>query len=305
MTSAAPVERPLSRHESTGPTSERPIRSRYLELMKKTLTDEIYADVRPGHEIRSGRGREPRTLARNLVVALLARGGFTLVRRSSAERRLGGTIVPLSAHTMIGRARLDHLQRCAETVLDSGVPGDFVEAGVWRGGASILMRAVLAARGVTDRCVWLADSFMGLPPPNAEAFPADRGSWLHEDQTFSVGLNEVRKNFAAYDLLDEQVRFVPGWFKDTLADAPIERIALLRLDADLYESTWQALTGLHHRVSPGGVVVVDDYRSMAGCRRAVDDFRERNGIDDEIHEIANAADGVYWRRPTSVDGHEQ
>jgi len=106
----------------------------------------------------------------------------------------------------------------------------------------------------------------------------------------------VRKNFAAYDLLDEQVAFLPGWFKDTLPAAPIDRIAVLRLDADLYESTWQALTALYDRVSPGGFVVIDDYRTMPPCHRAVDDFRERNGITSRIHEIPGAADGVYWRR---------
>jgi O-methyltransferase len=270
--------------------------ARYLELVKKTLLDEIYADVRPGHAVRPSGRRTPLSLVRDAVLSLLARRGFTLLRRSSAESRARGTVVPLTAHTMIGRARLDHLQSCVEAVLQEGIAGDLVEAGVWRGGAAILMRAVLAAYEVHDRRVWLADSFMGLPPPDAQNFPADRGSALHEDKTFSVGLREVQKNFAAYDLLDEQVAFVPGWFKDTLPAAPIDRIAVLRLDADLYESTWQALTALYDRVSPGGFVVIDDYRTMPPCHRAVDDFRERNGITSRIHEIPGAADGVYWRR---------
>jgi hypothetical protein len=109
-------------------------------------------------------------------------------------------------------------------------------------------------------------------------------------------LEEVQRNFGKYDLLDGQGKFLAGWFKDTLPNAPIERIALLRLDADLYESTWDALTSLGGRVSPGGIVVIDDYRTMPPCRRAVDDYRKRNGIDEEINEIADSADGVYWRR---------
>ena len=277
------------------PTASYP-RDRYLDLMKKALLDEIYADVRPGHAVRPAGRLEPRALARDALLWLLARGGFTLLRRSSAESRARGTVVPLTAHTMIGRARLDHLQLCIETVLSDGTQGDLVEAGVWRGGASIFMRAVLAAYEVSDRRVWLADSFMGLPPPDADAFPADRGSALHEDRTFSVGLEEVRKNFATYGLLDSQVYFIPGWFKDTLPAAPIERIAVLRLDADLYESTWQALTALYDRVSTGGFIVIDDYRTMPPCRRAVDDFRERNEITSTILQIPGAADGVYWRR---------
>jgi hypothetical protein len=272
------------------------LRARYLDLMKKALLDEIYADVRPGHAVRPAGRLSPGSLLRDGLLWALARGGFTLLRRSSAESRARGTVVPLTAHTMIGRARLDHLQVCVETVIREDIPGDLVEAGVWRGGASIFMRAVLAAYGVRDRRVWLADSFMGLPAPDAERFPADRGSALHEDKTFSIGLLEVQKNFATYGLLDEQVGFVPGWFKDALPTAPIGRIAVLRLDADLYESTWEALTALYDRVSPRGFVVVDDYRTMPPCRRAVDDFRERNAIASPIHEIPGAADGVYWRR---------
>jgi O-methyltransferase len=177
-----------------GPTASGP-RDRYLDLMKKALLDEIYADVRPGHAVRPVGRLEPRALLRDAFLSLLARGGFTLLRRSSAASRAQGTVVPLTAHTMIGRARLDHLQLCIESVLQGGIPGDLVEAGVWRGGASIFMRAVLAAYEVSDRRVWLADSFEGLPPPDADAFPADRGIALHEDKTFSVGLAEVRKNF--------------------------------------------------------------------------------------------------------------
>lgn len=278
------------------PTSATGVRARYLDLMKKALLDEIYADVRPGHAVRPDGRLGPTSLFRNGVLSLLARGGFTLLRRSSAESRARGTVVPLTAHTMIGRARLDHLQTCVETVIREGIEGDLVEAGVWRGGASIFMRAVLAAYDVRDRRVWLADSFMGLPPPDAQNFPADRGSALHADKTFSVGLREVQKNFATYGLLDEQVDFVPGWFKDVLAAAPIGRIAVLRLDADLYESTWEALAALYDRVSPGGFIVVDDYKTMPPCGRAVDDFRERNDITSRIHEIPGAADGVYWRR---------
>jgi len=83
----------------------------------------------------------------------------------------------------------------------------------------------------------------------------------------AVPLEEVQALFRRYDLLDAQVRFLKGWFKDTLAGAPIERLALLRLDGDLYESTMDALVPLYDKVSPGGFVIVDDYYSCAPCGR--------------------------------------
>jgi O-methyltransferase len=143
---------------------------------------------------------------------------------------------------MIGMQRLTSLQHCVETVLADDIPGDLVECGVWRGGACILMRAVLAAYGDETRCVWLADSFAGLPRPDPAKYKADKG--IRSDLAagiLGVPEAEVRANFQRYGLLDDQVRFLPGWFKDTLHDAPIDRIAVLRLDGDLYESTIQAL----------------------------------------------------------------
>ena len=157
---------------------------------------------------------------------------------------------------MIGMQRLTSLQHCVETVLAEDVPGDLVECGVWRGGASILMRAVLAAHGDETRCVWLADSFAGLPRPDTANYKADKGIRLYLRLRFApilaVPETEVRANFQRYGLLDDQVCFLPGWFKDTLHDAPIDRIAVLRLDGDLYESTIQALDALYPRLSPGG-----------------------------------------------------
>ena len=135
--------------------------------------------------------------------------------------------------------------------LTDGVPGDLIETGVWRGGATILMRAILKARGVTDRVVWVADSFAGLPAPNAARYPLDAGINLHRFPQLAVTLERVQDNFRRYGLLDDQVRFLKGWFRDTLPAAPIERLAVLRLDGDLYESTIQALESLYDKLSAG------------------------------------------------------
>src|SRR5262249_51251722 len=112
-------------------------------------------------------------------------------------------------------------------------------------------------------------------------------------------LDQVRDNFRRYGLLDDQVRFLPGWFRDTLPRAPIARLAVLRLDGDLYESTIQALEALYDRVSAGGYVIVDDYGNVAGCRQAVPGFRAARGIREAIRPIDWA--GVSWRKSAGAD----
>lgn len=209
------------------------------------------------------------------------------------ERRLNGYDWPRDAHTMVGMLRLDHLQRCCETALAEGVPGDFMECGVWRGGASILMRGVLAAYADESRRVFLADSFRGLPPPDPQAFPQDAGGRLFTHQLLRVSQAEVRDSFDRYGLLDERVRFIEGWFKDTLPSAPVEQIAVLRLDGDMYESTWQALEALYPKVSPGGFVVIDDYGAIAACKAAIHDFRDARAITAPMETIDWT--GVAWR----------
>ncbi|MGV0838518.1 TylF/MycF family methyltransferase [Mycolicibacterium thermoresistibile] len=224
-------------------------------------------------------------------------GNLMLVRRQPFDkhRRDHGLDWPAQALTMIGMKRLTSLQHCVETVLAEDIPGDLVECGVWRGGASILMRAVLAAHGDETRCVWLADSFAGVPPPDAAKYRADKGDRLHlAAPILAVSEQEVRANFERYGLLDDQVRFLPGWFKETLQNAPIERIAVLRLDGDLYESTIQGLDGLYGRLSPGGFCIIDDYHAIEGCRRAVTDFRSAHGVTADLVEIDGT--GVLWRK---------
>ena len=197
------------------------------------------------------------------------------------------------AHTMIGRRRLDNLQHCIETVLREEIPGDLIETGIWRGGATIFMRGVLAAYEVADRVVWAADSFHGVPPPtHAE----DAGFDLSAERfpVLAVPRAAVAELFARYGLLDDQVRFIEGWFRDTLAAAPIERLAVLRLDGDLYASTMDALVPLYPKVARGGFVIVDDYASCPPCGRAVDEFRAAHGIREPLIPID--AQSVFWRK---------
>ena len=195
---------------------------------------------------------------------------------------------------MIGLNRLNNIEGCIRTILTDKIDGDFIETGVWRGGATILMRAILKELEITDRAVWLADSFEGLPKPNSDDYPADKGNELYKLRILSCSLEEVKNNFKVYGLLDDQVKFLPGWFKNTLPSAPIKQISLLRLDGDLYQSTFIALKYLYPKLSSGGFIIVDDYNAFPYCKAAVDDFRRKFNIQESIIEIDNEA--IYWRK---------
>lgn len=223
-----------------------------------------------------------------LIDMALARPGLDLKSRNRNFDR------DLFSLTLLGDERLRQLSEACRTVLHEGIPGDFIETGVWRGGACILMRGVLEAYGDRERRVFVADSFEGLPEPEANAYPIDAGSVFHKfNSVFAVSDADVRRNFARYGLLDEQIVFLKGWFKDTLATDAITRLAVLRLDGDMYQSTMEALTALYDKVSDGGYVIVDDY-NIGECKEAIIDFRADRGIDDRIFNIDGMA--VFWRK---------
>ncbi len=198
------------------------------------------------------------------------------------------------AHSMVGLLRLENVRDLVQRTIDQGTPGDFIETGVWRGGCCILMRGVLAANLINDRKVYIADSFQGLPTPNAALFPADYGANWHTLPGLAVSLEEVRSNFDRYGLLDDQVVFLKGFFSETLPKLDAGPFALIRLDGDMYKSTYLALKYLYPKVSIGGFVIVDDYGAIAQCRQAVDDYRATNDIDEAIHQIDFT--GVWWQK---------
>jgi len=220
-------------------------------------------------------------------------GPLEVIPLEDVSIRLYGRDWPHVGETMVGLQRLENVRTCVEQALDDNVPGDLIEAGVWRGGTSIFMRAILAARRVDDRRVWVADSFAGLPPPDA-AYPVDAGSQFHLQPYLSVPESEVRSNFERYGLLDDQVVFLKGWFHESLEGLGDECFAVVRLDGDLYGSTMASLQHLYPRLSPGGFLIVDDYYGLPMCGRAVDDFRSVQGIEDPIVPIDWC--GGYWRK---------
>lgn len=289
------------------------VRELYLTLIQACLTGIIYED-RPLKDLiedKFGLIRIWRTLCCNILNYKKKRGDQSATSDKNVLQLSKSTQIPVEpkfdkiireygwdwpshAHTMIGIKRLANLRALVESVIGNSVPGDLIETGVWRGGACILMRAVLAAYRVTDRRVWVADSFKGMPSPDIKRFPDDNGLIFHRYSKLTVSIKEVRRNFKKYGLLDDQVVFLKGWFKDTLPAAPIERLALIRLDGDMYESTLTPLNALYDKLSVGGYVIVDDYHVVKPCKKAVHDFCRSRGFSPQIEEIDGV--GVFWRK---------
>jgi hypothetical protein len=244
----------------------------YLDLLKRSLTNTVFA-IEPDTE-------------------------------SDTLRYVGAAIAHYqqsAAVSMLPLARMNNLQECIVDVVSRGVPGDLIETGVWRGGATIFMRAVLKILDVEDRIVWAADSFEGLPEPDAEKFPLEAKAFKSAAMTkyykhLAVGLDEVKRNFDAYGMLDDRVRFLKGWFKDTLPSAPIGPLAIMRLDGDYYESTMDALSALYDKLSVGGYVIIDDYGedTWTYCRKAVEEFRGARGITDPLVRVDKPC--AFWRK---------
>jgi O-methyltransferase len=250
-------------------------RRAYLELLKLAL-----ADLANGRTQSAYPRDEGGVFSRELTT------------EEQAERA-AGIGWPLRGLTMIGLRRLDDLQACVEAVVADRVEGDLIEAGAWRGGASILIRATLDSLGDSERTVFVADSFAGLPKPDANAFPEDAGLDLSTHDFLAAPLEEVKGHFARFDC-ERGVTFVPGFFDQTLPELAGHRWSLVRLDGDTYESTWVALESLYPGLAAGGYLIVDDYGLIDQCRQAVDEFRRENAIEEPLEMVDWTC--VRWRR---------
>lgn len=270
--------------------------SRYIELLRDVLTDWHRIELAEYRPLR----HTPKPNVKRRMLLWLDRGlqrcGYTICTKieSNPANRIGGRDRPARAETMIGLTRMKNIQRCVAEVLKNNIPGDLLEAGVWRGGATIFMKALLDDANDHHRVVWVADSFEGLPRPDAHKYPADADDRHFTKTELAISLETVRRNFEKYHLLDDNVRFLKGWFKDTLSSAPIEHLAILRLDGDMYESTMDALIPLYPKLSVGGYVIVDDWGAVPACKKAVEDYRRAHQITEEIKTVDES--GVYWRK---------
>ncbi len=276
----------------TAPDGASPAVALYLDVMAKMLTRYEFEGRNVTVKLPP---RSYESYLWDLVRGAMKGRDIRMVESGEFDReaREVGRDWPADAETMIGMKRMANVRTCVESVIADGVPGDLIETGAWRGGSTIYMRAILKAHGETDRTVWVADSFQGLPAYDGR-YEADAGDQHHTRDELAISVDDVRDNFRRYDLLDEQVQFLVGWFSDTLPTAPIEQLAVLRLDGDMYSSTMDALDALYDKVSVGGYVIVDDYGAVPACAKAIHDFRDARGITDPIEEIDWA--GVFWRK---------
>jgi O-methyltransferase len=256
---------------------EEALRLAYLDLLKLALCD--LAGTRTTSVTRTFEGD---VMSRELADEQL-------------RFRTAGMDWPLHGLTMVGLARLDDLQNCVETVIREGIEGDLIEAGTWRGGASILMRATLDSLGATDRTLWVADSFQGFPPVERDGEGYDLRVDLAGVDFLAAPLDEVKQNFARFGL-DEAVNFVPGFFEETLPTLSGRTWSLVRLDGDTYEATRLSLETLYPGLVAGGYLIVDDYLQIDPCREAVDDFRREFGITEPIEPVDWSC--ARWRRGT-------
>jgi hypothetical protein len=197
-------------------------------------------------------------------------------------------------YTMTGSARIYALLDAVEYLATSKIPGALVECGVWKGGSMMACAMALQHLCATDRQLYLFDTFAGMPPPTpddldhhgnaAASFFArftskSRGNWCE------APLREVEFNMAQTGYPPERVSLVEGDVLDTIPQQAPEQIALLRLDTDWYESTKHELAHLYNRVSPNGVVIIDDYGHWRGAKKAVDEFIATNGLVCLLHRI--------------------
>jgi O-methyltransferase len=247
------------------------LRTAYLEVLKLCL-----CDLGGTSTVSVGKSEDGGVMSRQLTGEEL-------------RLRAAGMDWPLQGLTMVGLNRLDDLQACVESVVGDGVAGDLIEAGAWRGGASILMRATLDSLGAEDRTVWVADSFEGFPMPDTQ-------EGLNLVDFLSVPLDEVQASFARFGL-ERGVRFIPGFFEETMSGLTDGRWAIVRLDGDTYEATWLTLQSLYPGLAPGGYVIIDDYGALKECRQAVDEFRSHHGLTEPLAEVDWTS--ARWRKESA------
>ncbi|MBS1735998.1 MAG: class I SAM-dependent methyltransferase [Bacteroidetes bacterium] len=212
---------------------------------------------------------------------------------SDEEKKM---ISEVKEYTMTSDERLVALSRAIEYIIKNNLEGDIVECGVWRGGSMMLAAKRLIALKNISKKIFLFDTFDGMPPPEAHDTSAINNiaaSTLLENSDKDEGnnvwcysaLDEVKKNISTTGYPGEQVFYFKGKVEDTLPEKSINKISLLRLDTDWYESTKHELEHLFDRVAEGGIIIIDDYGHWTGAKKAVDEFIEKRKLKIFLNRI--------------------
>ncbi len=213
-------------------------------------------------------------------------------------------LAPVCTRTLVSYERLQNTRALCEASVEHSIPGAFVECGVWRGGVAALMAGVARHEG-KQRKTHLFDSFEGLPSPTEEDGSMGEG-YEHREldgelkpvDLYVAGFEQVKQFlFGELGLSNEAVLLHKGWFQNVLpGTAPeIGDIAVLRIDADWYDSVRICLLELYDRVVSGGYVILDDYGGYPGCKRAWDEFAEEREINVKLNIVDEY--GVWFRKP--------
>ncbi len=200
------------------------------------------------------------------------------------------------ADTMTSIERMYALYQATRHVIDRNIPGDLAECGVWRGGSVMLMASTLLSLRCTDRTIWLYDTFNGVTPPaddDVQEMSGRKASDILAERERSVAdpfwgiasRSLVETNLARTGYPLDRFRFVEGDILSTLPATAPDRLALVRLDTDWYASTRHELQHLYPRLSPGGVLIIDDYGYWRGARKATDEYFAATGDRPLLHRI--------------------
>lgn len=250
------------------------LQERHLDILRDTLTGIIFRTTEKAN--------------------IPQRGSAVHYKNFEMSDRMEGIDWPFVGITMAGVMRLDNIREALRDIEKKGIPGDFVECGVWRGGASIFAKSFFDLYKIRNRKVWVVDSFMGLPPARTGN---DENFWVELDY-LKIAQETVEENFRAFGVLDSNVEFVKGYFVDSLPHIKVKQIAVLRMDGDMYESTMDQLFNLYDRVPIGGWVIIDDFKAVAACQKAIADFRNWHGLSEPIITIDRYA--AYFIKEKNV-----
>jgi len=245
----------------------------YFDLLKKSITNFLYRDINDWAEQMISASGNPSVCQDSSA----CESEWDISQGASG---FDGHSVPEEGHSVMRLGSLTHIQFIVEDVLTQGIPGDLLEAGCYRGGNSVLMRALLEDDDSGQRIVWVADSFQGIPLPISE-----KGKRVDETRNwksrYNVSQHFVESVFRRYGYLDQKTKFLPGFFNETLPSSGISHLAMIHIDVDAYDSTMDVLESMYPKLSVGGYVVIDDFHLNA-VRTAITEYRSKHKIVEPI-----------------------
>lgn len=278
----------------------------YLDLLSKILRNEIYEPKLPVPSPEE-------YVVVEEILAQLSEEGVSFEFEADAGTLVGALQYAKrsrNVHTYVSARSLQNISDIVDKITHSNVEGDLIDCGVMRGGTAIFMAGALKSYG-EDRSVYMADTFRGLPAPKPVDGNFVTDFWARFSEKLAIynadcsaSLEEVLNNFSKYDLYGSNIKPLKGLFCDTLYDLPTNvKFSLIRIDADWFESTFQALDALYEKLSINGFVVIDDYK-LRGCRKAVDKFRLNNKIAEPICYADCESGVIFWQKIRSTDASE-